>query len=271
MVAIPGFWRNGINLITKRLEKDSMCCFSRPIESVYNTKIFARGLTGAPQQLAYSMGLRTPYDVAMILPIPVKQGSGENAVRFINLKKYPEFFTDLEKGFPLPAAPRGLRLRGQTLSETRKLAVVKVGNFEASFVPTAKDFSRLDERFRLPMDTWDKMPRYRNYGFVVFKFKKGAQKVHPMAFEFPRQHEQRIFFPTVHIHDGTIEEEAGFDHVLYCQLPEDDVMMLRGWRESTQPAGMFMSKRKSQGLIDPEAHCHRSALTGKHPNTDLWI
>ncbi len=248
-----------------------MCCFSRPIEAVYNTKIFARGLAGFSQQLVYSMGLHTPHDVAMILPIPVKRNSGENAVRFINLKRYPEFFSDLEKGFPRPGASGRLALRKQTLGETRQLAVVKVGDFEASFVPTAKDFSRLDERFRLPMDTWEKMPRYRNYGFVVFKFTKGRQDIHPMAFEFPRQHEKQIFFPTVHIHDGTIEEEAGFDHVLYCQLPEDDVMMLRGWRESYQPAGMFMNKRKSQGLIDPEAHCHRSSLTGKRPNTDLWL
>lgn len=248
-----------------------MCCFSRPIEAVYNTKIFARGLAGASQQLAYSMGLRTPYDVAMILPIPVKRGSGEKAVRFIDLKGYPEFFIDLEKGFPLPAAARTLGSRSQALEESKKLAVVKVGNFEASFVPTAKDFSRLDERFRLPADTWEKLPRYRNYGFVVFKFKKGSQKVHPMAFEFPREHPERIFFPTVHIHDGTIEKEAGFDHVLFCQLPEDDVMMLRGWQESYRPAGMFMDKNKSRGLIDPTAHCHRSKLTGTRPNADLWL
>ncbi|MFP6669868.1 MAG: hypothetical protein VB857_00515, partial [Pirellulaceae bacterium] len=92
-----------------------------------------------------------------------------------------------------------------------------------------------------------------------------------MAFEFPREHPKRIFFPTVHIHDGTIEEEASFDHALFCQLPEDDVLMLRGWRESYRPAGMFMNKKKSRGLIDPKAHCHRSSLTGKRPNADLWL
>jgi hypothetical protein len=248
-----------------------MCCFSRPIEAVYDTKIFARGLAGVSQQLVYSMGLRTPYDVAMILPIPVKRGSGEKAVRFISLNKYPDFFEDLQKGFPLPRGQRLLVESAGTATDSKQLDVVKVGNFEASFVPTVKDFSRLDERFRLPMETWQKLPRYQNYGFVVFKFKKGSQHVHPMAFEFPREHPKRIFFPTVHIHDGTIEEEAGFDHALFCQLPEDDVLMLRGWRESYRPAGMFMNKKKSRGLIDPTAHCHRSSLTGKRPNADLWL
>ena len=125
-----------------------MCCFSRPIETVYDTKIFARGLAGAPQQLVYSMGLRTPYDVAMILPIPVKRGSGENAVRFISLKKYPDFFGDLEKGFPRPRGQQRLAESDRSATDSKQLDVVKVGNFEASFVPTVKDFSRLDERFR---------------------------------------------------------------------------------------------------------------------------
>ena len=248
-----------------------MCCFSRPIESVYNTRIFARGLAGESQQLVYSMGLKTKHDVAMILPIPVKRQAGEKAVRFINLKGYPQFFADMEKGFPLPAGKRLAEEADVELALEQKLEVVQVGNFEASFVPTTKDFSRLDERFRLPEDTWDKLPRYRAYGFVVFKFKKGAQDVHPMAFQFPRAHPKRIFFPTVHIHDGTVEREADFDHVLFCQLPADDVLMLRGWRESYQPAGMFMNKKHMQGLIDPEAHCHRSQVSGNRANVDLWI
>ena len=248
-----------------------MCCFSQPIESVFNTKIFARGLAGESQQLVYSMGLQTKHDVAMILPIPVKPHSSEKAVRFINLKAYPHFFRDLEKGFPVPPSRRLAKDDQQELSLEEKLTVVQVGNFEASFVPAVKDFARLDERFRLPHGTWDKLPRYRSYGFVVFKFKKGAQNVHPMAFEFPRSHRNRIFFPTVHIHDGTVSKTADFDHTLFCQLPADDVLMLRGWRESPQPAGMFMDTKRGKGLIDADAHCHRSQMAGNFANVDLWL
>ena len=248
-----------------------MCCFSLPVESVQNTKIFARGLAGESQQIVYSMNLNTAHDVAMILPIPSRRGAGEKAVRFTNLKPYPDFFADLENGFPTPpgrSLARGTRPDTKSL---QSLAIVQVGSFEASFVPTTNDFARLDPRFRLPANTWEMLPRYRNYGFVVFKFRKGHQEVHPMAFEFPRSYTNRIFFPTVHIHDGRLEKEAAFDHILYCQLPEDDVMMLHGWRESHQPAGMFMHEKKSRGLIDPTAHVHRSAVNGNHPNSDLWI
>ncbi|MEC9003065.1 MAG: hypothetical protein VX644_06805 [Planctomycetota bacterium] len=248
-----------------------MCCFSRPVESVDNTKIFARGLAGESQQIVYSMSLKTAHDVAMILPIPSRPGASEKAVRFINLKSYPDFFSDMETGFPTPPSRR---LARESLSETKslqKLAIVQVGSFEASFVPTPADFARLDSRFRLPGTTWEALPRYRNYGFVVFKFRKGHQDVHPMAFEFPRTYANRIFFPTVHIHDGRLEKEAVFDHLLYCQLPDDDVMMLHGWRESHQPAGMFMHEKKSSGLIDPSAHVHRSAVKGIQANSDLWL
>ena len=79
-------------------------------------------------------------------------------------------------------------------------------------MPTVKDFARLDERFKLPPSTWDDLPGYKDYGFAVFKLKKGEQKVHPMAFEFPRGDTRKLFFPTVHIHDGKVHQTAGFDH-----------------------------------------------------------
>tara|TARA_Y100001960_G_C14608603_1_gene794581 strand:+ start:90 stop:836 length:747 start_codon:yes stop_codon:yes gene_type:complete len=248
-----------------------MCCFSRPVQSVRNTHIFARGLVGESQQIVYSMGLHAAHDVAMILPIPAKRGTGEKAVRFINLEDYPDYFSDMERGFPSPPPSRQAAAPERTRNTLTELAVAQVGNFDASYVPSTKDFSRLDKQFRLPTDTWDQVPQYHNYGFVVFKFRKGNQEIHPMAFEFPRNYPNRIFFPTVHIHDQTIAKEAEFDHTLYCQLPADDVMMLHGWRESRQPAGMFMNEAKSNNTIDPMIHIHRSEVTGMQLNSDLWI
>ena len=57
-----------------------MCCFSGKITLVRATKIFARPLAGNRQALVYSMHLETPHDVAMILPVPVAAGTGEDAV-----------------------------------------------------------------------------------------------------------------------------------------------------------------------------------------------
>src|SRR5436305_14937280 len=139
-----------------------MCCFSRAVEHVSQTRIFARSAGKGRQYVVYSMMIDAKEDLAMILPIPVPPKSPDDAVKFINLEKYPEFFLDLKKGFPpLPtAAPAS---RGHSLSAggiKPKLEVVPVGSFEASFVPSIADFARLDERFRLPEGTWAALPQY---------------------------------------------------------------------------------------------------------------
>src|SRR5262245_13723175 len=195
-----------------------MCCFSRKVEKVADTKIFARGGKEGKQFLVYSMVFSSKEDLAMILPLPTPKASGEKAVKFISLKDYPDFFTDMHKPFvaPPPRSKGGKRPKSDK-DKSNKLEVVKVGNFEASFVPTTKDFARLDDRFKLPATTWDDLPGYKEYGFAVFKLKKGEQKVHPMAFEFPRKDKEKLFFPTVHIHDGKIHKTAVFDHALYLQ------------------------------------------------------
>lgn len=248
-----------------------MCCFSQKVDLVADTNIFARASKEGRQYLAYSMRLKAGADLSMILPIPTPKGSAEDAVTFINLEKYPHFFEDLRKGFPEPESKNS---RGGDKSlgkkdEVPKLKVVEVGSFVASFVPSIKDFARLDAQFRLPTDIWDKLPQYKDWGFAVFKLKKGEMKVHPMAFEFPRANKKQLFFPTVHIHDGTVPDKAGFDHMLFCQIENEDIVM---WEESPQPAEMFMSRvRESQGLIDPKAHCYRKVLKGRFDNKDVLV
>ena len=126
-----------------------MCCFSRPVQSVSATHIFARSGADGRQFLVYSMTLRAKEELAMVLPLPVKPGSGEKAVSFIDLTDYADFFADLGKGFPEPlAAQTPDKSRSLGGSPLAKLEVVTVGSFEASFVPTTADFSRLDERDR---------------------------------------------------------------------------------------------------------------------------
>src|SRR5262245_50415902 len=163
-----------------------MCCFSKPVDVVADTNIFARESKGGRQFLVYSMKFKAGEDLAMILPIPTPKGSAEDAVKFISLKKYEKFFDDMRAGFPEPPPPRAKGDK-EPAAGGLGLAVVEVGDFIASFVPAIKDFSRLDERFRLPEGVWEKLPQYKEFGFAVFKLKKpekGQSKVHPMAFEF---------------------------------------------------------------------------------------
>ena len=245
-----------------------MCCFSRPVQSVSATNIFARSGPEGREFLVYSMALRAKEDLAMVLPLPIKLGSGEKAVTFIDLKEYPGFFTDLRRGFPetLAAMPKGLGA-----PPPGKLEVVAVGNFDASFVPTLADFPRLDDRFRLPAGTWEKLPAYRHYGFAVFKLRAGEARIHPMAFSFPRANPGELFFPTVHIHDGKVHERAKFDHILYCQRGSSDSFNLLDWEESMRHAAAFMQTDKARDLIDGGEHCYKRILLGTLANKDFVL
>jgi hypothetical protein len=207
----------------------------------------------------------------MILPLPTPKGSPEDALRFINLEKYADFFKDMAAAFPAPPPSRGPKDKSPPTLGKPPLIVHDVGSFEASFVPTIKDFSRLDERFRLPAATWDELPAYKNHGFAVFKLKSAekAKKVHPMAFEFPRADKSQLFFPTVHIHDGKVYKMAMFDHALYCQGTAAEKLMR--WQESPKLAGSFMKIEQCQGLIAKDAHVYRLRLAGRRNNEDILV
>jgi hypothetical protein len=250
-----------------------MCCFSRPVQSVNNTRIFARSAGRGRQFLVYSMDYRAKEDLAMILPIPVAPDSGEKAVRFINLDGYPEFFAELKKGFPDPPPSRSWSKNAPTLAApaSARLAVQEVGSFVASFVPTARDFARLDRRFALPPGAWDDLPQVKGYGFAVFQLKPGNRKVHPMAFEFPRANPRALFFPTVHIHDGKVHQTATFDHTLYCQKGPEDGFSALNWRESAGHPEQFMNPGKTHGIVQPGTHCYMLPMSGRRKNQDIIL
>lgn len=231
------------------------------------TRIFARMQDVERQALVYEMKLTTPVPVAMVLPIPIArnaESAGEGGVDFVDLSGYPRFFDDLERAFPdlelTLGQPKGGILRSQG---RQKLEVVKVGSFVASFVPTAKDFDRLDERFRLPQKVWDALPRYADYGFAVFQLGaegKREQKVHPMAFSFRTREPRSLFFPTVHVHDGAVHPKANFDHTLYGQGATFG-------EESSVAVEKVMQLDKTMGLVAAGA-ARRLGLHGVRDNDD---
>jgi hypothetical protein len=248
-----------------------MCCFSRAVQAVSGTSIFARALVPLRQALVYEMSLAADGDLAMVLPIPVIPRSAEDAVHFVSLKAYPRFFRDMETAFPDESLARfAPQSRGAYPVAAAGLVVHDVGDFDASFVPTAADFSRLDDRFRLPERTLRALEGYDDWGFAVFKLKvgkKGKQQYHPMAFTFPRRDPRRLFFPTVHIHDGEVHSTAQFDHALYMQSKSAP----SGWRTSAQAAGSVIDDARAEGLVEPMALLHRLEIRSMAPNRDIWV
>jgi len=287
-----------------------MCLFSgypegrkfHSVEKVSGTNIFARSSNANGRQiLVYSMNLASQIDLAMILPLPVPAGCPEDAVRFISLEDYSHFFQDMQAGFArLEDEDFDLCLDDAAVAAPPKLQVHEVGDFEASYVPTMDDWDRLDERFRIPPSIFDALPAYRDFGFAVFKLKvtgresesglfpeKPATKtIHPMAFEFPRADPDRLFFPTVHVHDGQFHATAEFDHTLYCQVKPSGLSgwkrplgwlgwqgpsRLSGWKRSGEPARSFLNVSKANEVIKPELFCYKKDIQGEHKNEDILV
>jgi hypothetical protein len=260
-----------------------MCCFSvrtptglisrwfAPKIRVSRTNIFARMVGPGAQGLAYGMDLSTTSEIAMVLPLPVTPGSGEDAVRFVDLSADPRMFDDLRHLFEIMASAK----RGRTRAAHAKALVVHdVGSFVASYVPSRADFSRLDPRFRMPDVLFDAVPQYRDYGFAVFQLKPGTVTVHPMGLVFPTRDRDRLFFPTVHLHDGRFHAKAKFDHALYYQLPrctEVGKAIVMGPEEVGELVSWDKPHRSYADLVDTTVPMLRKLVRGQHPNDDTWI
>ncbi|MDX2090864.1 MAG: hypothetical protein SFX73_23595 [Kofleriaceae bacterium] len=259
-----------------------MCCFSVQTPAgliarwfprkvhVSATNIFARMTAPGAQALAYGMNLETDQEVAMVLPLPVVPGSGDDAVTFVDLSAHPRMFEQLSLLFDVPPPQsRSANDAMPRLAMQPTLVVHAIGSFVASYVPTRADFTRLDPRFRLPEVLFDAVPHYHDYGFAVFQLARGNVTVHPMAMTFPTRDPQRLFFPTVHVHDGRWKAKAGFDHALYYQTPrrtQPGVDQLDGDNVSwLAPTESFAD------LVVPKQAMVRRTLRGSLPNTDTWV
>lgn len=260
-----------------------MCCFAGPVQSVTNTNLFARMSGKGTQMLAYQMEFETEKENAMILPLPVAMPAREDSLRFVSLKEYEHFFRDLNNAFP-EIRPRSRSFNSRSLLPTAAidspLVVHEVGDFVASFVPTMRDFSRLDQRFVIPKSSWDKIPHYSDYGFAVFQLKSLKGKPHPMAFEFETRLQDEIFFPTVHIHDGEVHQREHFDHTLYLQNAAFDQVCgdyqnrgvkdpQTGFVRSKDVARRYCKTEKSAGLLNPDLLVHRIEMRGQLENKDI--
>ena len=259
-----------------------MCCFAKPVLSVTSTNIFARLLDDGSQYLAYQMKYRSKEPNAMILPLPVALPSSEDDLEFVSLEEYPDFFKHMNAGFPSLPAVEGYGADLMTFRANKKLKVVEVGNFIASFVPTVADFKRLDKQFTIPKATWDLIPAYAEYGFAVFQLKELEGKPHPMAFKFKSRLENKIFFPTIHIHDGEVHDEEEFDHTLYLQSASFDAAVgdyqnrdvvnpATGFARSKVVASACCEVKKCKEMVVADKLLHRKVMKGTLANTDVVV
>jgi hypothetical protein len=250
------------------------------------------------------MTVEVPDSLAMVLPIPTPPSPAEDAVLFVDASSCPMFFDDLDVLFPMERMALGGPMPGRGgFGAPQTLVVHDVGDFEASFVPSLRDFARLDPRFRMPDNVWSQLPQYADWSFCVFKLRATPgpaasssssssssstsstssfwkfftpedppipsvpKKRHPMVFDFPRRNPSQIFFPTVHVHDGAVHPTAHFDHTLYAQL--DNPRIPEDWEPAESPTERLAPRAK--GYVRPERPMFRRRIEGTHPNRDVTI
>jgi hypothetical protein len=198
----------------------------------------------------------------------VRQPASEPAVEFIDLSPHPFFFSRLDQAF----APL---LDGDESGEhlvplASALAVHQVGRYDASFVPTVRDFTRVPEQFRLAPELLAALPQYADWSFVVFKLRPTGGEViesHPMAFKFRTQFPQALYFPTLHVHHGVLQPVAEFDHHLYAQLGPQR-RPAGAWERSL---GVLDDEALAPGVVAPDRLGFVLRLHGQLPNQDTVL
>jgi hypothetical protein len=292
-----------------------MCCFfgpgatlkssagaARPLV-VENTMIFARRAGTDSQILAYQMALSAGDAVAMVLPLPVGSRDEKRALTFLSLERCADLFTRIKRKLPVwEAADDGEYDRytlGIDAPVRPRLDVQMVGSFEASFVPSVADFDRLDPRFRVAPELWAALGDYADWGFAVFQLRDVASgraaPVHPMAFRFVTRQPESLFFPTVHVHDGSVRTYARFDHHLSFQAdvsaryeerwfvngretadhalaPEGRKGHIRWNNGSVGPRELYGGGLGDAAVVlDPELPMHAVGMKDMLPNRDTWL
>ena len=246
-----------------------MCIFSGPVDDVSDTSIYASELADGRHCTVYEMKVAAQSEVAMILPIPA---ASAGSFEFIDLEAFPTFFRELERLYP-QVQTLGRRSRGGDTKSAAPLPVVEVGQYVASFVPSQKDFKRLDARFRLPLVLWKDLPDYSKFSFAVFQLKvnSDSKKFHPMAYKYRPLDRDRLFFPTAHVHDGHVPRVTHYDHHLYYQVQ-------RGWVaagewqtcEHLPPSAKFRLAEEL-GILQSEQAIDRRWIVGLEKNVDYYL
>lgn len=92
-----------------------------------------------------------------------------------------------------------------------------------------------------------------------------------MALAFRTRDRDRVYFPTMQVHDRTVHPTAHFDHELYCQLPTP---LDRSWERSTSAPIVIRGDGQdlaslSKGLLVEDV-VYRKTMHGTFDNTDVY-
>jgi len=165
------------------------------------------------QITVYGNTVSTSSPVAMILPVPNKDGSA-HSIEMIDTSGVDAdtFFSQLKECFPQPPKMKSLSTRGflstnAYSADSLELEVKRAGSYRYSVVPSMKDFDRLNHHvFNVTLfaEVKDLLRTHYHTGFsfLVCIIDQGAQ-YKPIAYVHSMMDGNRLFIPTRHFHGNT--------------------------------------------------------------------
>ncbi len=252
-----------------------MGIFTRPVRVAGATNIFARAAKDGRQFLAYNFRYEAADDFALILPLPTPPETLPTDVRFIDLSGYDSFFSDLRHGFPeLEREAEKVSLTDRIIEKVRDWLDIDPTRAAITFAPNPAALSHIADEFQVTPAVRRALDRFGATGCVCLKLTAGANRVPPLAIEFPRRQPDRLFFPTALAAGDVYEARASFNYHLFGQLPHCPPT----WRSSTSSgderlrlARDWLKVDKSSGLLAPDLPIVWQRLSGLHDNLDAYV
>lgn len=202
-----------------------MCIINEEAKVTATQLFVAPDAKNERQITVYANNVETnSYNNMMLLPVPYP-----DTVDFIDLSDYENMFKDLEKSFH--RVSRGLSKQSFSMSlEDNSLAVVDVGSYKATLVPSHAQLDFIDINvFGTVNDKIKEMlAKYYGengennapFGYIVCKLKYGSAKYHPFAYAH-KIADGKLFVPTRHEHNDT-RTDASSSFSTYAPLIYSD-------------------------------------------------
>lgn len=249
-----------------------MGIFSTPVRVASTFNFFARA-NADHQFLACNFRYEADAPFTLFLPLPTPSDAPANAVRFINLSGYDEFFSDLRRGFPNLTRDTGKQSFTDRLREkVRDWLDLDTTQIEFAFFPNRTVLANMREHWPVSDAVWSDLEPYADCGLVGLKLEAGANRLPPIAFEFPRRNPDELTFPTAHNLPPTAA--AHLRHALYAQTAQRSLQ----WRisinaEDERPirARDFVKADRTLGLIEPDQPIVSRRLVGPAENVDVRL
>jgi hypothetical protein len=249
-----------------------MGIFSAPVRVASTFNFFARA-NADHQFLACNFRYEADTPFALILPLPTPPDTPASAVRFINLSGYDEFFSDMRRGFPDLTRDTGKQsFTDRLLEKVRDWLDLDTTQIEFAFFPNRTVLAEMRDSWPVSEAVWTALEPYAACGLVGLKLEAGANRLPPVAFEFPRRDPDEVTFPTAH--NLPPSAVATLRHGLYAQTSKRSLQ----WRisisaEDDRPlrAREFVKTDRTLGLIDPDQPIVSRRLVGAADNVDVRL